>query len=197
MRPISPDSRERNSKAADIERVTSGRVATSYLTVIWSFPTRAVSTASAGGSPRLACSASPLISGTPAKSHPEPKTQHPNHKKREKQTKSASGTEILSGAKGTHRGWRAARCGPGAWTGRGRRTWASTWACTPAPALWSTPSCPASPDGSPGAARRRDGSAVASRRIGGQIPARWRKRRGEGRWRGWNCEDVRRDGGPF
>jgi len=82
MRPISPDSRERNSKAADIQRVTSGRVATSYLTVIWSFPTRAVSTASAGGSPRLACSASPLISRNPAKSHRKPKTQHPNHKKR-------------------------------------------------------------------------------------------------------------------
>jgi hypothetical protein len=39
--------------------------------VIWSFPTRAVSTVSAGGSPRLACNASPLISA-----HPPP----PNHK---------------------------------------------------------------------------------------------------------------------
>lgn len=39
---------------------------------------------------------------------------------------------------------------------------------------------PASPDGSPGAARRPDGSVVASRRIGGEIPARWGKRRGEG-----------------
>lgn len=85
MRPISPESREKNSKAVEIQRVTSGRVATSYLTVIWSFPTRAVSTASAGGNPRLACSASPLISATPAKSHPEPKkTQHPNHKTKTK-----------------------------------------------------------------------------------------------------------------
>lgn len=36
--------------------------------------------------------------------------------------------------------WRAARYGPAAWTGHGRRTWASTWGCTPTPEQESTPS---------------------------------------------------------
>lgn len=83
----------------------------------------------AGGNPRLECNASPFIS-----------TSHPKFRSHNRQSsKILHKNKTISKKMMKNLDWRAAQCGPEAWTGRERRILASIWVCTPALELWSIP----------------------------------------------------------
>jgi hypothetical protein len=161
-----------------------------------------VSTASAGGSPRLACSASPLISGTPAKSHPEPQKKKLSARiKHKKKTRSASGWKASAERRQpTEVGeLRGAALELELVAGEGLEPVLERVLQRPRyDGLHPPPPARTVPLERRGGGTGRPVSAVAGGRIGGGMEkAEGGTGEGGGRGQGWNCEDVRRDGGPF